>query len=64
MWTDESDQGQFVGPDPVGALFGWSVATAAGIPPMSTVGSPGPMMVPPWVVVSVTRAAAGTPGAW
>ncbi len=36
-----------------------SVATAAGIPAIRTVGTPGPTIVPPCVVVSVTRAAAG-----
>src|SRR5689334_3640878 len=35
-----------------------SPATAAGMLPISTVETPGPMMVPPCVVVSVTRAAA------
>jgi len=37
----------------------WSVATAAGIPPMRTVAFPGPIMVPPCVLVSVTLAAGG-----
>jgi hypothetical protein len=36
-----------------------SPITAAGIPPTKTVGSPGPMMVPAWVVVYVTLAAGG-----
>ena len=36
-----------------------SAATAAGMPPMSTVGAPGPTMVPPWVEMSPTLAAAG-----
>ena len=36
-----------------------SPMTQAGIPPIKTVASPGPMMVPPWLVVSSTLAAAG-----
>lgn len=36
-----------------------SPATHAGIPPIWTVGSPGPVIVPPWVEMSVTLAAAG-----
>ena len=36
-----------------------SPATLAGIPPISTVGAPGPTIVPPWFVTSPTRAAAG-----
>jgi hypothetical protein len=37
----------------------WSVATAAGIPPIKTVATPGPTIMPPWVVVSTILAAAG-----
>jgi hypothetical protein len=37
----------------------WSVATAAGFYPIRTVATHGPRIVPPWVLVSVTRAAAG-----
>jgi hypothetical protein len=29
------------------------------LPPIITVGAPGPMIVPPWLVVSPTQAAAG-----
>jgi hypothetical protein len=36
-----------------------SPATAAGWPPIKTVLTPGPVMVPPWFVTSPTRAAAG-----
>jgi hypothetical protein len=36
-----------------------SVATAAGRLPINTVGTPGPTITPPWVLTSVTRAAAG-----
>jgi hypothetical protein len=36
-----------------------SPITAAGIPPIKTVGSPGPTILPPWVVVSNTLAAGG-----
>jgi hypothetical protein len=39
-----------------------SDATAAGIPSMLTVATPGPIMVPPWVVTSPTRAAGGISG--
>lgn len=37
-----------------------SPTTAAGIPPTSTVDTPGPVIVPPCVVTSPTRAAGGT----
>lgn len=37
----------------------WSPATAAGIPPIQTVDTPGPATVPPCVVTSPNRAAAG-----
>jgi hypothetical protein len=36
-----------------------SPITAAGMPPMSTVDTPGPVTVPGWAVVSPTRAAGG-----
>ena len=36
-----------------------SPATAAGNPPIKTVGTPGPVMIPPWLLTSVTLAAAG-----
>src|SRR5262245_4815301 len=36
-----------------------SPATAAGKPPMSTLLTPGPTTVPPWMLMSVTRAAGG-----
>src|SRR6267142_2441539 len=36
-----------------------SPATAAGMPPISTVATPGPVITPPCVLVSPTRAAAG-----
>jgi hypothetical protein len=32
---------------------------AAGMPPIRTVATPGPTMVPPWTVESPTRAAGG-----
>jgi hypothetical protein len=35
------------------------VTVAAGIPPMRTVGTPGPVMTPGWPVMSPTRAAGG-----
>ena len=38
-----------------------SPITAAGIPPINTVGSPGPVITPPWVVTSPTLAAAAIP---
>jgi hypothetical protein len=36
-----------------------SPATAAGIPAIKTVATPGPMIVPPWVVTSKILAAGG-----
>jgi hypothetical protein len=36
-----------------------SPITAAGIPPMSTVAAPGPVITPPWVLTSPTLAAGG-----
>lgn len=36
----------------------WSPITAAGSPPISTVGIPGPVMMPPCVEISVTLTAA------
>jgi hypothetical protein len=36
-----------------------SPATAAGIPPISTVGTPGPVTTPGWAVASARRAAGG-----
>lgn len=38
-----------------------SPTTAAGCPPIITVLTPGPIMVPPWVDVSPTLTAAGIP---
>jgi hypothetical protein len=36
-----------------------SPTTAAGLPPIITVETPGPVIVPPWLLISPTQAAAG-----